>query len=86
MGVPQSDGAESLVVQGEQQARTIASLRETLQELSRTMIERFESVSRDVESLAVAIKDKPSNMETDLALLKKAMVMGQVMATEGHQN
>ncbi|GMN74865.1 hypothetical protein TIFTF001_053252 [Ficus carica] len=40
VGVPQSDGAESLAVQGEQQARTIASLREALQELSRTMTER----------------------------------------------
>ncbi|GMN72523.1 hypothetical protein TIFTF001_054743, partial [Ficus carica] len=52
VGVPQSDGAESLAVQGEQQARTIASLREALQELSRTMTERFEMVVRNVESLA----------------------------------
>ena len=30
MRVPQSDGAESLAVQGEQQARMIASLRKAL--------------------------------------------------------
>ncbi|GMN73668.1 hypothetical protein TIFTF001_054341 [Ficus carica] len=68
VGVPQSDGAESLAVQGEQQARTIASLREALQELSRTMTERFEMVVRNVESLAVGVKDKLSDMETDVAL------------------
>ncbi|GMN56073.1 hypothetical protein TIFTF001_025194 [Ficus carica] len=65
VGVPQSDGAESLAVQGEQQARTIASLREALQELSRTMTERFEMVVRNMESLAVGVKDKLSDMETD---------------------
>lgn len=77
VGVPQSDGAENLAVQGEQQARTIAGLCEALQELSRTMTERFERVSRDVESLAVAVKDKLSDMETDVALVKKAMASGQ---------
>lgn len=76
VGVPQSDGAVSLAVQGEQQARTIESLREALQELSRTMNERFERVFRDVESLAVAVKDRLSEMETDVALLKKATASG----------
>lgn len=83
VGVPQSDGAESLAVQGEQQARTIASLREALQELSRTMTERFERVVRNVESLAVGVKDKLSEMETDVALVKKATASGPSGGAQG---